>query len=530
MSVFEELIDELKDEDLLEETIFSLNQKSSSGSQSPAEVSTKPTDADPQSNSDPLVEDPIVDETRAEPEIEVEADADDMFAEQPADEREIYRRRAMDEVSSLQMVEHVLSGIEREHMKMAPAIFDDFEVKKALHKYLQISSPVNSDEHSEAEYQLFQETEKWFSALAKRDGNISVANVRRFCENSRPVLSSQALMSLARFYRNSPYSEGVRGKFDFVMTRLFSREIGDEKRKLLFGRIEMLSHIKTLYGNWASLSIAFPDDGHGPTIGGAVAGFEGFVRESEAAVSFDNLIQSDFFNRIRLFKEQSNELFLEAAVSAAAIECNVRIGNRFIDLIQKEREATSEASIEERYGYNHDTIISNAASKTLLLLDLLRQSRPLVVDADEEVEVSNVSKPVVFDRAPVEVSTLSRQGAVNKWLVIATILALILSGGIYLWSETASTTESSIEVAPAVDLSGTELKAHLREASTSSETLYGVTQPTWDALSEDEKKEFLSKAFEFAKAKGMKKVNFLSNRGRTVAYASESRLEVFSPQ
>lgn len=523
MSVFEELIDELKDEDLLEETIFTLNQKSNPGSRPSLAAAILPPTEKPERASDAAVE--AATSVEAEPQVELEADGE-VFLGQPADEREIYRRRAMDEASSLQMVEHVLSGIEREHMKMTPATFDDLEVKKALHKYLQISSPVNSDEHSEAEYQLFQETEKWFSALSKRDSNISVANVRRFCENSRPVLSSQALMSLARFYRNSPYSEGVRGKFDFVMTRLFSREIGDEKRKLLFGRSEMLGHIKTLYGNWASLSIVNPDDENG----GTVTGFEGFVRESEVAGSFDELIGSDFFNRIRLFKEQANELFLEPAVTAAAIECNVRIGNRFIDLIQKEREATSEASIEEKYGYTYDTIISNAASKTLLLLDLLRQSRASVDEAAEEIEVPTVSKPVVFERAPVDESAPSRMVSVNKWLVIATILALTLSGGIYFWSENAATTESSIEVAPAVDLTGTDLKAHLREASTSSETLYGVMQPTWDALSEDEKKEFLSKAFQFAKTKGMKKVNFLNARGRTVAFASDSRLEVFGHQ
>jgi len=524
MSVFEELIDELKDEDLLEETIFSINQKANPEPPPPAPALIRAEVSEAAISDSPVG-------SSAEYTVEsVDSDTEDMFSEPPADEREVYRRRAMDEVSSLQMVEHVLSGIEREHMKMSPAMFDDLEVKKALHRYLQIKAPVNSDEHSEAEYLLFQETEKWFSALSKRDNNISVANVRRFCENSRPVLSSQALMALARFYRNSPYSEAVRGKFDFVMTRLFSREIGDEKRKLLFGRFEMLGHVQTLYGNWASLSILNPDDENSPSVGTAVAGFEGFVKESESVDSFDQLIATDFFNRIRLFKEQSNELFLEAAVTCAAVECNVRIGNRFIDLIQKEREATSEALVEQKYGYSYDTIISTATSKTLLLLDLLRQSRPEVEAQVEEPVVQPVKRAVEFDRAPIEVKAQSGMFTINKWVVIATVLALVLTGSIYLWSENAATTQSAIQVAPGVDIGGTDLKAHLREASTSSETLYGVTQPTWDALSDDEKKEFLSKAFQFAKSKGMKKVNFLNSRGRTVAYAADNRAEVFSPQ
>jgi hypothetical protein len=517
MSVFEELIDELKEENLLEETVFSANRTSSPAAQ-----------AKPEAKLDLGTSEPDEDEFDL-----LDAESDEEFVTKPADEREAYRRKAMDEVSSLQMVEHVLSGIEREHMKMSPQAFDDLDVKKALHKYLQVNAPINSDEHSQAEYQLYQETEKWFSSLSKRDNNISVANVRRFCENSRPVLSSQALMALARFYRNSPYSEAVRGKFDFVMTKLFSREVGDDKRKLLFGRVEMLTHVRTLYSNWASLSIVPAEDQDGgPTVISAVAGFEGFVRESEAVESFDQLITSDFFNRIRLIKESTAELFYEPAVIAAAMECNVRIGNRFIDLIQKGRVETGEHSIEEKYGYTYDTIISGAASKTLLLLDLLREAReadePIVETPKDKVR-DLPTKSFSFDRAPVEDS--SRGGlAVNKWLIAATLLVLALSAGVYFWSENAATAEDGVEVAPAVNIAGTDLTQHVREASTSSETLYGVMQPTWEALSEEEQKQFLTKAFDFAKARGMKKVNLLNSRGRTVGYASSDKLELFGAQ
>lgn len=527
MNVFEELIDELKDEELLEETIFSMNRSSNPVQPQPKakpNVQMAVEGAPEDSSADVTPEMSAADDLA---DLSAEAEALDELIEKPVDERETYRRRAMEEVSSLQMVEHVLSGIEREHMKMSPQTYDDLEVKKALHKYLQITAPINSDEHSEAEYKLFQETEKWFSALSKRDANISVANVRRFCENSRPVLSSQALMAMARFYRNSPYSESVRGKFDFVMTKLFAREIGEQRRKLIFGRIEMLGHVKTLYSNWASLSIVAPDEDEATgSVGESVAGFEAFIRESEAAESFDQLIASDFFNRIRLFKEQSNELFYEPAVISAAMECNVRIGNRFIDLVEKEQAVSTEASIEEKYGYSHDTIISHAASKTLLLLDLLRETRE-AAEMQEAEEAESTPIRVTFERAPVEEK---RAGfAVNKWLVALTIVALLVSAGIYAWSESVSTTASAVEVAPAVDLSGTELKQHIREASTSSETLYAVMQPTWDALGEAEQKAFLSEAYDFAKSRGLRKVTFLNNKGRTVAFAADNRSEVFGP-
>src|SRR4026209_521634 len=125
-----------------------------------------------------------------------------------------------------------------------------------------------------------RETEAWSSALSGRDRKISVANLRRFCENSRPVLSSQALIALARYYRNSAFSEQTRAKFDFVMTRLFSREIEGAKRKVLFGRAEMIGHIKTLYANWASVALYSTDD-VSLKARAIVAGFEDRVAEAE---------------------------------------------------------------------------------------------------------------------------------------------------------------------------------------------------------------------------------------------------------
>ena len=210
------------------------------------------------------------------------------------------------------------------------------------------------------------------------------------------------------------------------------------------------------------------------------------------------------------------------------MECNVRIGNRFVDLIANERMIGSETPIEERYGYTYDTIISGAASKTLLLLDLLREGAESPVDTQPVAAEKIAPRVIDFERAPVE----ERRGlfAINKWLVLATLLVLGLSAGIFFWSENAAQTDAGIEVAPAMNIKGTDMQQHVREASTSNETFYGVMQPTWDALSEDEKKDFLTKAFDFAKSRGMKKVNLLNSRGRTVAYAAEGRFEVLGPQ
>ena len=221
--------------------------------------------------------------------------------EKPSTEREFFRKRAMDEVSSLQMVEHVLSGVEREHLKTSPMSYDDLEAKKALHKFLQVSGDLKSPAHAEAEFALRQETEAWSFALFERDQKISAANIRRFCEESRPVLSSAALISLARFYRNAPFSEDVRGKFELVMTRLFSRDAGDETRRVLFPREEMIGHMTTLYANWSSIALYSSEEDAVP-VSLALTKFDEFGLDAENAETFDQLLEMDFFNRVRDFK------------------------------------------------------------------------------------------------------------------------------------------------------------------------------------------------------------------------------------
>lgn len=519
MNVFEDLIEELKEENLLEETIINIGKTETAG------VSVSPRPATPAIlrpeagvAGAQVLESALGDSKVANGETET------------GSEVELNRKRAMEEVSGLQMVEHVLSSVEREHMKMTPGSFDDLGVKKALHRFLQ-SSDIGSDEYNQAEMDLRQETLGWFSALSQRDSNISVANIRRFCENSRPVLSSQALMALARFYRNSPFSEPVRGKFDFVMTRLFSRETGEEQRKQLFGRVEMTGHIRTLYSNWESLDL-FIGDEHIERIRAAVGQFDGFTREVENTINFDTLIASDFFNRVRLFKEETGELFFSCDVTAAAIECNVKVGNRFVELLRAEGNVSNLDSIESRYGYTYDTVISSAASKTLHLLEILKEERVGRVEVPEGEAVAAHQptdvKSFNFERAPVEESRFSLF-SINKWVALASVLLIAMSVGIYMWSENAAASESDIQEATTVEISDVELKKHVRVARASDEILYAVAQPTWVAQSEEDQKELLRRAFTTAQKLNLKRVDILNEKGRSIGYASEDKVELKGP-
>ncbi|MGI8812187.1 MAG: hypothetical protein ACR2IH_06615, partial [Pyrinomonadaceae bacterium] len=445
------------------------------------------------------------------------------------DDAEFYRKRAVDEVSGLQMVEHMISAIEREHMKIVPKIYDDLTVKRALHNFLRLQEAPLSPEHLEAEGGLLLETEAWCTALAVRDEAISVGNIRRFCENSRPVLSSQALLALARFYRVSPFSEPVRAKFDFVMTKLFTRDTEIEKRRSIFSPAETAGHVKDLYNNWSSLAL-YDNVSDASSVSGAVETFNAFVAEAEIAFEFDALISSDFFDRTRLFKERCAELCFVPEVTAAAIECNVRIGNRCVDMLMAEKAKIGAVLVEEKYAYNYDTLISTAASKTLGVVKVISQEYEPEVETELKVE----PEPAVANRPEKQISPSKQsvQGqssdgtffGVNKWLLAATLVFIVISVGIYFWADNYAATQSAGDVAVDVDIS--DLKADLKLARASSETLYAIVQPNWESMTPDEQNIVLTKTQALAASRGLKQVNLMNAKGRTVGLASASKSEV----
>ena len=521
MNVFEDLIEELRDENLLEHTVIDLRK---AGTGTAADSSSK-GDFDFEIDTDDSVS------------LSGAASKDargvrEMEDGEQVSERDFYRKRAVDEISSLQMVEHILSSIEREHMKSVPGSYDDLEAKKALHKFLQVEDDTTTSEYADAEFNLMRQTEAWCSVLGERDGRMSVANLRRFCENSRPPLSSQALLALSRFYRNASFSELSRAKFEFVMTRLFSREIEGSKRRLLFGRPEMIGHIKTLYANWSSVALYSADDLSlkSRTI---VGGFDEKVGEAEGAQTFDQLIQDDFFKKVHEFKSATGELFFTPEVVAATIHCNTVVGNKFVDLVRLERDRFNLESLEQKYGYAHDQEISDAAGKTVELVELLKN----LPDDDDDVSSSDPERQQATSVLPKAARTAKKEKrsfkfelfGVNKWLLLATILIASVSGGFHFWAD-KSTTESSVaESASDVNLEGSELKEYIGTARSTPSTLYAITQPSWDPLTDDKKKDLLRQGLDIAAKTGQKNVQFVNPRGRVEAYASADRIQVMNP-
>ena len=557
MNIFENLIDELKEDNLLEETVIEAHSAESKSSVSKGNgdkensALTGKAEANQLINTDEnnlLPESDSVSDENLETvskafssndaldKIEIETNQVVPDVKSPSG-TEFYRKRAIDEVSFLQMVEHVFAGIEREQMKIVPKAFDDLEVKKVLHTFLQVSKETNTNGQAQAEFQLLQETENWYSALTHRDKRISINHLRRYCETTRPPLSSPALVALARFYRNSPHSEPVRGKFDFVITRLFSKDIENDRREIAFSREELIEHLKELYAEWSSIPL-YMTDGDESEILLIALKFEDFITEASVAGSFDELIQNDFFNRLRLFKKNTNENFFSPLVVAAGIESNVRIGNSYVELLEKEK--TNKSTFEDKYGFLHDQTISDATGKTFQLVELLsrktkeqKPAKPPLVETPKEIKpeaktIKEKPKPEIYSISKQEKRESKNYFAVNKWLLTATIFTIIASFGLYIWANSNDIEAKGANVVN-VNLENSSLKENIQTARISNNIFFGIVLPSWNDLPQPKKEEILKKIISIGGDKGFVKVQLLNNKGKTVGFATTEKVEVYNP-
>lgn len=586
MNVFEDLVGSLKEENLLEETVlqtqnpvkynkfpgdnenethFAKDLSSDKSAQKPEnfsedDFSEHRTPTIPQKNSETA--EPVNFSIKESNEVAInleeislsEAVSPDFVqaALKPeVNDKDFYRKRAIEEVSGLQMVEHILSGVEREQNKAATKIYNDIAVKKALHDFLQISEDTKSPEHAHAEFQLMQETETWCSALSHRDKRISVAHLRRYCETTKPPLSSQALISLARFYRNLPYSEAVRSKFDLVVTRLFSKDIGGEKRILAFSRNDLIQHLAELYADWSSIPLYSAEDDDSQIVLTALK-FEDLMTEAERADTFDELINTDFFNRLRLLKESSGDVFYAPLITATTIESNIRIGNKYVDLINIEREKSNIGSLQDKYGFTHDQAISDSTGKTLQLIELLKEKQKPLMEKEtamppkekpaerkispksaETVKKPKIEKPTKPETKSTPLKNIekteNRSISANKWLLAGTLLFVFIGFGLYFWSNSTGNKPAVTDKVKKVNLENSSLQQYLQTARINGETFEGVTLPSWDTLKTEKREELLKKIQSSGIDKGYSIVQLTNKEGKSVGYATAEKADVISP-
>ena len=544
MNVFEDLLTDLKQDNLLEDTVleerpvrddFDIDEDDLSVTAKSAALNERTSESHQEaSESDDAGTVAVTgnDEVPAVPAQQTQSGG-----------REFFKKRAVAEVSSLQMVEHVLTGVEREYMKVKPQAFDDLRTKLALNKYLKVEDENTAGaDHRSAEFELMHETEAWCTALASRDGKVFVSSLRQYCENTKPALSSQALLALCRFYRNLPYSESTRAKYDFLLTRLFTRAAADDKRVCLFKRDEAIKHLENLYKDWSSVPLYAADDDDSKVMLTALS-FDELAEESESASSFDQLIDSDFFSRLRMFKESIADLFFAPQVAIAAVEANVRIGNAYVKLIAAEHQKMDAESIQAKYGELDDDSVSDATARTLQLVDLLKAPEVSRLDLAPEpvkpptrnVRERESAEPKVGAAAPGSEPTTFHKRltqnafAVNKWLLVGAILLVSASVGIYVWANYFATENVPATGVRIVSQDNPVVREHLKTAKVSNDILYGLLNETWDVLPKDKRVDYVQRLLAQGADLGYTQVNLTTKEGKQAAYASKEKVDIEMP-
>jgi hypothetical protein len=514
MTVFEDLIVELKEENLLEETVISVGD--STGAMFAI------------GNSEHDFAD-LIDE----PSFEA-AGANRAAIDEPAkpQRNSSAHNFAVEQVATFQLVEHVLTSIERTVLNRNTRGFDELGIKKAIHRFQQVSADPSTMECAEAEAELAHEVAGWQRNLADRDGDVTVGVMREYCENCQPALSAQALFSLARFYRSIPYSEAARGKYEFIVTRLFSRRGEGERRTVICSKEEMLGHLRSRFRDAADGYSNLPGDDADAML--AVLTFDDFMAEAQAAESFDDLVAVNFFGRLYQFKEMTGRNFFGPTVSAAAINANLTVANKLADLFTAVREAGNADELRTKFSTLYDESISNAVGRTLTLSSLLAE--PVVEESDELVEEEPTEKAQYHEvidvtrdlpKTPKAGSVKKAKKKVNRGLIVTTVVVVLLSVGLYVWANYYSDAATVSANVKTVDLTQTEFKDTVKEARISGEIFYGITTPAWDGLTKEAQQESLARLLKFGLDKGYKRVSLINPKGQTVGYAVDGRADVF---
>jgi hypothetical protein len=525
MTVFEDLIVELQEENLLEDTVLTHGVS--------AKSSAFVNGSEEHDFAELIDAEPLFDE------VTPETGAAIVGADAAAPKRgssSAAHKFAIEQVATFQMVEHVVTSIERSRLDRDTQGFDELRTKAALHKFRQASADPSSTAFPEAEAGLAHEVAVWQKNLAERDSDIPVPMMRQYCETCQPALSAQALFSLAQFYRSLPYSESSRGKFEFLVTRLFSRKSNGERRTVICTKEEMLGHLNSRFRDVSDSDVNIPDS-ISDTVPNA-ATFDNFKAEAEKARSFAELIEVNFFGRLYQSKEAAGKSFFTPTVTAAAIASNIAIGNKLADLLNNERLAKKNKEILEKYSSLYDEPISSALGRTIGIESLLSEPDADAAEngVEEQAEDSDTYREVIDLRrdAPTKAKPKKSSGksmfglaGVNRWLLVTTMVVIVLSVGLFLWANYFVDSPVGAQNVKSIDISSTQFKDIVKEARLSGETFYGITSPAWDNLTKESQQDVMTRLLKFGAEKGFKRVSLINGKGQTVGYAVDGRVEVY---
>ena len=503
MNVFEDLIVELQEENLLEETV-ALRPKTNG-----YKKGSTNGNGNGKGTSDNLV-------------------TFESVAASPPKYRaplkpEAVKTNLADQMSALQFVEFVISAAEK-LQGSAGQPFDDLQVQKDFHYYSQAGADTESNEYFEAESALIDSLRNWEEDLMRRDQALPSDMIRRCAESANPPLSPQALFALVRFYRSVPVSENSYLKFDFVVTRLFSKFVDGDRRDMLCSRSDVVKHLGQRYSEWGMNAFkSLPVDD--PDVALVCLSFDDFAAEVDHAARLSELIGSNFFQRLYEFKLSTGAMMFVPQITAAAIDSNLKISRKMFDLLVGEADRGGLG----KFSGVDNLLVSNAIARTFEVV-----GSGDAVQHDESDRSPAKARSKRSARPPATVKAQARSGisfgsnmfGVNRWLLLATILSVVGSVGIYFWSEYSTSEPESTTLVKTVDLQVPELAQYIKTAKISGDMLFAVVTPEYLKLTPDKRRDVVQRVRQLGDTKGYKRINFYDQQGKTVAYGSADRIDI----
>ena len=263
---------------------------------------------------------------------------------EPTSEAKRLFDRTMGEAKTLRTTERILGQVE---CVILSRVSEDFDVKPALEaaeELKKLSHNASDEDVLSLEARLNSQFALWREALKQRDEQIAARDLRRLCEHSEELVEPKDCVALTCFYLSLPFSEVVLQKYDFIITRLFATKTEAEYRKANVTGAVLVNRLKEMRGlcSQSNGSAAYATD-EAQTVADR---FKVFLADVGKIHSFNDLIAANLFNRIRIGKLEMGAMFFTPEVTAAAIECNVIVANKFAALLEMEdlHTAASETS------------------------------------------------------------------------------------------------------------------------------------------------------------------------------------------
>ncbi len=294
-----------------------------------------------------------------------------------------YLRRAIEKMKSLQAVERVMANLERAMLNRVPDKFDLNLLVPAINALNLALREGDEDKVREAVFTVSEELDAALQSLVARDAAIMPYHLRRFCEEETTSLDLNALAALTSFYRALPHSETNRGKYDFVVTRLFSSvepgrstrvcsscDCSARHRHLRISREQLAKRLTEMCMAWGEVIARDPADA--VNVSQSLEQFDHFIAEVKQINKFEELVSRAFFQRIRDFKAQVGALLYLPEVTAASVESNVIIANRFLTLLEIESEEIQAAphALQSLAGAFSDTYSNEPDEISAILREL----------------------------------------------------------------------------------------------------------------------------------------------------------------